>query len=103
MPSIWSNAKQAIMEILTGPRTVDTEFNDKLNELKDMVHTVENIIRIYHNFHYHTEGLKKVSVDISCLKLIYPESNPYSNIINDLINSFKHLEDNYDKLVYCNN
>ncbi len=99
MPSIWSNAKQAIMEILTGPRTVDTDFNEKLTELNDMVHIIENIIRIYHNFHYHTEGLKKISEDVSCLKLIYSENNIYSGIINDLIKSFNTIEDNYDNLV----
>ncbi len=56
MPNMWTNIKQELKEAFAGPRTVDKEFDEKVEELHQMVNSVENLNRIYHNFQTHTNG-----------------------------------------------
>ena len=56
MPNMWTNLKQELFEAFSGPRTLDKEFDEKVEELHKMVNSVENLNRIYHNFQIHTNG-----------------------------------------------
>jgi hypothetical protein len=56
MPNFWSNTSQAIYEKMFGPRTKDTPFDDKVNELRQLTKEIEQIEKIYSNFSTHTTG-----------------------------------------------
>jgi hypothetical protein len=61
MPNFWSNTSQALYEKMFGPRTVDTPFNDKVNELKQMTKEIEHAEKIYQNFSSHTAGTLNIT------------------------------------------
>ena len=100
MPNLWSNTKQTIYEALVGPRTIDLDFNDKLEELKNMYKSVEDITNIYKNIQKHLEGMKYIYMEINHLKDIFHKESPYYNLILSLIETFQRLEINYDILVF---
>jgi hypothetical protein len=58
MPNLWSNTYQRVVEAFNGPRTKDTEFDAKIEELKILERAVQNIKSIFPNFSKNTQGKK---------------------------------------------
>lgn len=56
MPNLWSNATQKIYETIMGPRTKDMEFENKMEELRQMEKSIYAIKSAYHNFSSSTSG-----------------------------------------------
>jgi hypothetical protein len=56
MPNLWSNTYQRVCEAFGGPRTKDTEFDAKVEELKILQSAVHNIKSIFPNFGKNTQG-----------------------------------------------
>ena len=53
---MWTDIKRELIEAFSSPRIVDKEFDEKVSELYQMVNSIENLNRIYHNFQIHTSG-----------------------------------------------
>ena len=49
------------------------------------------------------KGLMRISEDICSIKTIYKNDSPYYQILSSLLDAFKKLEFNYDKMVFKNN
>lgn len=56
MPTFWSVATQKLYEAFSGPRTRDTEFEHKLEEVKQLEKSILAICEIYHDFYKNTKG-----------------------------------------------
>jgi ribonucleotide reductase beta subunit family protein with ferritin-like domain len=60
MPNLFSTAYQKICETFSGPRTIDTEFNAKVEEMKVLERSLLQIKSIFPNFPRNTQGKKFV-------------------------------------------
>jgi hypothetical protein len=49
MPNVWSTTSRHLYESFYGPRTVDTEFNSKVEEIKIAEQNVERVKLLFHN------------------------------------------------------
>ena len=102
MPNKWTKATQAIYEFFNGPRTVDTEFNLKVEELNSIMNSMKTITTIIKNFPNQTMGLKNFCESIyNNLKESYKGNSIYIPFIIDVCDSHKKIETSYLNL--CEN
>jgi hypothetical protein len=97
MPNIWSRANRKIYEAFKGPRTVDTDFNKKVNLIKEEEKYYDNIQLILNRLHISAETNKQHLLDINLFLMNCYDSNTYYwPKMNDIINTQKELEKLYD-------
>jgi hypothetical protein len=102
MPNKWTKATQAIYEFFNGPRTVDTEFNLKVEELNSIMNSMKIITSIIKNFPNQTMGLKNFCQSIyNNLTECYKGNSIYIPLIIDICDSHKKIETAYLNL--CEN
>jgi len=100
MPNPWSNTKQKVYEVFYGPRTRDTEFDIKVEEIKMHEKSFLGIKAILFNFQRNTQGIKNMCKDVyGYLLTTYGESSPYSSLITEISNNHKEIERLYDNMV----
>lgn len=56
MPNQWSHGIRKMYESATGARTIDTEFNLKVEECKMVEHNLRSIQRLFREFYSNTRG-----------------------------------------------
>lgn len=99
MPNLWSNTTRQIYETFSGPRTVDTEFNLKVEELKMTERNLANVQRLYKNFYKNTFGIKTFFEDVyASLGSIYDNSSLMWPIVNEVAIVHQEAEVLYDIL-----
>ena len=102
MPNKWTKATQAIYEFFYGPRTVDVEFNSKVEELNSIMNSMKTITSIIKNFPNQTMGLKNFCQSIyNHLTECYKGNSIYIPFITDVCDSHKKIEIAYLNL--CEN
>jgi hypothetical protein len=57
MPNLWSLTYQKICETFSGPRTIDIEFDAKVEEMKNLEKSLIQIKSIFPNFARNTQGI----------------------------------------------
>lgn len=93
MPNFWTTASQKIYEAFYGARTKDTEFELKVNEMKEAEKSVQQIKAIYFNFSKNTLGIRNMCKEVySFLPLAYNEGSPYYFLISEIILAHKEIE-----------
>jgi hypothetical protein len=101
MPNFWTQTTQAIYELFNGPRTVDTEFEEKQAELKAAITSMSQITNLITNFQSQTSGLQSFCQNLyTNLPKAYSGNSVYTPFIVDLCNSHKNIENAY--LNCCN-
>ena len=99
MPNIWTNTSQKVYEIFYGPKTRDTEFDIKIDEMKMHEKSFLAIKAILYNFPKNTGGIKNMCRDVyNYLTATYGEGNPYAGLINEISNVHKEIERLYDNM-----
>jgi len=97
MPNIWTNTSQKVYEIFYGPKTRDTEFDIKVDEMKMHEKSFLAIKAILYNFPKNTGGIKTMCRDVSnYLTATYEESGAYTGLITEISNVHKEIERLYD-------
>jgi hypothetical protein len=100
MPNFFSKAYERIVEAFSGPRTKDTEYDNKIQELANLERSMQQIKSIFPNFGRNTQGIKYMCREISLtLPLIFTESNPYYPLIKDIVDTHQQIEKIYDNMV----
>lgn len=99
MPNLWTNTTRQIYETFSGPRTIDTEFNLKVEELKMTERNLANVQRLYKNFFKNTSGIKSFFEDVyATLGSIYDNGSLLWPIINEVAIVHQEAEVLYDIL-----
>lgn len=97
MLNFWSNTTQKIYEFVYGPRTKDTEFENKVEEMKACERSISGIKHIYFNFSPNTRGIKNLCKDIYAnIGMAYSESSPYWAFVVELGQVYQEVERLYD-------
>jgi hypothetical protein len=100
MPNLWTQTTQKVYEVFYGPRTKDTEFDIKIDEMKVHENSFKGIKAILLNFQRNTQGIKNYCKDVyTYLSSVYGENSAYSAITNELCAIHKEIERLYDVMV----
>jgi len=100
MPNLWTSTTQKIYEAFYGPRTIDSEFNNKVEELKACERSLGGIRHTLANFQKNTSGLKNLLRDIySHMSLAYSENSPYWSSIMEVCSAHQEAERLLDGMV----
>jgi hypothetical protein len=57
MPNLWTTTYQKICETFSGPRTIDIEFDAKIEEMKNLEKSLYQIKAMFPNFPRNTQGI----------------------------------------------
>ena len=97
MPNFWSQTTQSIYELFNGPRTVDTEFEEKQKELKASIESMGIINQTVKNFSNQTQGLRNFCQNVyNNLTKSYSRNSVYYPFIADLAETHKKVENAYN-------
>jgi len=93
MPNLWTKATQKIAEAFSGPRTRDTEFESKLEEMKAIEKGVASLRLVFQNFLNSTSGFRNICRDlIISIKQVYEKNSHFSPVCNDILEAHVDLE-----------
>jgi hypothetical protein len=100
MPNLWTSTTQKIYEVFYGARTIDTEFNNKHEELKACEKSLGGIRHILANFQKNTLGLKNFLKDVyTHMSLAYSDNSPYWSSILEVCSVHQEAERLLDGMV----
>ena len=101
MPNFWTRTTQLIYEAFKGPRTVDTEYNAKYEEVKLFLQQIKNISLTIKSFPQKLNGFKELCNEL-CDNLLkpYPNDNIYYPQINSIVSAHKDMISTYQE---CSN
>lgn len=98
MPNLWTKATQKIAESFSGPRTKDTEFDMKVDEMKLVEKGVLSLKLVFQNFLNYTVSLRTLCRDISnSVKNVYDKKSPYYAISHDIAETHSEMERYYEE------
>ena len=97
MPNFWSTTMQKIYEAFNGPRTRDTEFDQKVNEVKQVIKAMTNTTNLIRNFPSRTGGIRSLCQElVNNLLIIYKDKGTiFSEFANDVITTHRNIEKAY--------
>ncbi|MCQ2815846.1 MAG: hypothetical protein MJ252_01135 [archaeon] len=96
MPNPWSKLKQQAYECFNGPRTVDYEFGQKVEEVKIFQEKLHQIKSLILTFTERTMGLKAMWMEIyNSFGLPFPNDCPYGGFGQDVVKVHRALENSY--------
>ena len=107
MPNFWTIATQKvssqlkkIAEAFNGPRTKDTEFDQKVEEMKNVESSIASMKNIFQNFVKYTSGIKSFCRDF-CIanKTIYDKNSSFGSLANDITDCHSQIERSYEELI----
>lgn len=100
MPNIWSRTNRKIYEAFKGPRTVDTDFNKKVEEIRSEERYLEHLQTIIQRFHESRETHKLHLKEINHFMMnCYDMNSHYWPYMNDIVNTHKELEKLHDNYI----
>lgn len=93
MPNFWSTATQSIYECFCGPRTRDTEFDEKVEETKRIISEVNSIkktiLELPSRIAPMMEFCQKLYAGVST---VYNEQNAFYPLTSELSKTHKDME-----------
>lgn len=93
MPNLWTKATQKIAESFNGPRTRDTEFDSKIEEVKSVEKGVINMRQVFQNFLNSTSGFRNTCRElINAIKGVYDNRSPFCSLTKDIVEAHVDLE-----------
>ena len=99
MPNLWTKSTQKLSEAFSGPRTKDSEFDRKVEEVKSVergINDLRNLLKNYQNF---TIGIKNVNKEIKdSLKTIYGNSS-FDKVSQEIIDMHTNIEQYYVDMI----
>lgn len=99
---IWNTTSQRLYETFNGPRTIDSDFNMKVEETKLAERNMDSMRLLFANFYKHQSGIKVyLSQLYSTIGSSYDNQSPYWEFISEIIFVHQELERVFD--VYAEN
>jgi hypothetical protein len=99
MPNLWTSTTQKIYEAFYGPRTKDSEFDTKVEELKACERNLQGVKLMFTNFPRNTQGLKAACKDVyTTINLAYSEDSPYFPTIVEIAQVHQEVERLYSNM-----
>ena len=97
MPNFWSTTMQKIYEAFNGPRTRDSEFDQKVTEVKQVIKAMTNTTNLIRNFPSRTSGIRSLCQElVNNLLIIYKDKGTiFSEFANDVISTHRNIEKAY--------
>ena len=96
MPNVWSTILQQAYECFNGPRTIDYEFEKKVQELKLAKERMLQIRTTILSFPQRTGGIQAICLDIfNSFSLPFEKDKCFYGFIDDVCNAHKALEKAY--------
>ena len=93
MPNFWSTTTQKIYECLYGPKTRDTEFDEKVEELNNMIGIIKQLRDTITGFPARTNGIQRTCHDLyTNLSVCYADNTVYGEFVRDVCNAHKDIE-----------
>ena len=103
MPNFWSTTNQKLYESFYGPKTVDTEFNSKVEEVKLAEKNLHHFQNTISRFHHHNGGIRSYLMDLaSAFENLYDKDSvffPHSNQIVTVHREIAKLYDTYHQKI----
>jgi hypothetical protein len=101
MPNFWTKTSQKISEAFSGPRTKDTEFDQKVEEFKQVERGVNTMKTFILSFLNYTQTTKAFAREMnSAIKGVYELNSPFAMIAKDIYEAHLDLEKFHD--TFCN-
>lgn len=109
MPNQITKLTNQMYESFHGPRTVDTDFNLKVEECHMVEKNIHNIQKLYRNFQRNTVGKQKLFIlglkhfflDVySTFGTCYENNSPYWPVINQVLVAHQQADALYDVLAH---
>jgi hypothetical protein len=101
MPNFWTKTSQKISEAFSGPRTRDTEFDQKVEEFKNVERGVNTMKQYILSFLNYTQTLKAFSRDMNnSIKGVYELTSPFALVAKEIYEAHLDLEKFHDN--WCN-
>jgi hypothetical protein len=101
MPNFWTKTSQKISEAFSGPRTKDTEFDQKAEEFKNVERGVTTMKQFILSFLNYTQTIKSFARDMNmAVKSLYELNSPFAIIAKDVYEAHLDLEKFHDS--FCN-
>ncbi len=101
MPNLWTKTTQKIAEAFNGPRTKDTEFDAKVEEMKVVEKGMMSIKALVQNFLNYSVAFRNLCREISSsIKNVYAsnKSSPYLSIATDISEGHVELESHFEEM-----
>ena len=93
------NLIKKIAEAFSGPRTKDTEFDQKVEEMKTIEKSIIEMKNIFQNFVNYTSGIKAFSRDFyNANRNIYDKATSFGALGNDICECHAQIERSYEEL-----
>jgi hypothetical protein len=100
MPNIWSRTNRKIYEAFKGPRTVDMDFNKKVEEIRREEKYLAHLQSIIERFHESRETHKMHLIEVNHFLInCYDTNSHYWPYMNDIILTHKELEKLHDNYI----
>ncbi len=100
MPNLWTKTSQKIAEAFSGPRTKDTEFDIKVEEMKIVERGVLGFKNFLSNFSAYTQTLKNYAQDMNAaIRNLYEKNSPYAILAGEMYEAHLQLEKVYDSFI----
>lgn len=99
MPNVWSSTTQKIYEAFYGPRTKDTEFDAKVEELNVCEKNLQGVKLIFTNFARNTQGIKAACKDVyTYITAGYAQDGPYYQFAVEIAQVHQEIERLYENM-----
>jgi len=100
MPNFWRSTIRKFYDIFSGHKTNDSDYNLKIEQLRNTEKSVDKVKAIYSKFDQNFSGFKNICREIyQVLPSIYDKSSPYWSFIDDIIHLYMEAERIYDNLI----
>jgi hypothetical protein len=97
MPNFWTKTTQTFSEAFNGPRTKDTEFDLKLEDIKMAEKGIASLKTLLNNFLNQTISIRTMCRDMfHSVKMIYDKKSPYTSLASEICEVHAEIEKNYD-------
>lgn len=97
MPNLWAKTSGKVYESFHGARTIDSEFNMKVEEVKQAERNMDGTRQLFRNFYGHFSGTKNFLSELySTIGTSYDNNSPYWQYISEIIFVHQELERVFD-------
>lgn len=100
MPNFWTTTSQKIYEAFNGPRTRDTEFASKVEEMNSAIGSLKKIFETIRNFPSRTSGIQQTCKEfVSNCTTCYGDNPFYSEFLKDICDAHRNVESAYLSMI----
>ena len=93
MKNLWNRATQRICEAFKGPRTKDTEFDMKVQEVKQAERGLLLVRQIFYSFDKNMIGFRSFCNEVNTgFRTSHQDNSPYTTISNEVCDLHQEME-----------